>query len=196
MAYNELKIKNIYFYFYMVVPLLCPIVYFLTTDAQIAIIVFFVTALICAELDLKEIANVYRASVPKFVNPAISVLFFPPLYVYSRSQFAGVKSSNRWAWFFVYIAIALSCVPVVSALAYSKELKVGACELTTSILKDEGSDVKCLVVEDVKEITDKHYRAKAVLSNGVDMPIVIEEDDDGYIYVTLAPLSDLFDLFD
>ncbi|EEW8802375.1 hypothetical protein IQ206_13960 [Escherichia coli] len=196
MAYNELKIKNIYFYFYMVVPLLCPIVYFLTTDAQIAIIVFFVTALICAELDLKEIANVHRASVPKFVNPAISVLFFPPLYVYSRSQFAGVKSSNRWGWFFVYIAIALSCIPAVGALAYSKELKVDACELTTSILKDKGSNVTCLVVEDVKEITDKHYRAKAVLSNGMGMPIVIEERDDGYIYVTLTPLSDLFDLFD
>ncbi len=127
----------------VVVPLLCPIVYFLTTDAQIAIIVFFVTALICAELDLKEIANVHRASVPKFVNPAISVLFFPPLYVYSRSQFAGVKSSNRWGWFLVYIAIALSCIPAVGALAYSKELKVDACELMS--WPPEIPDSRCIL---------------------------------------------------
>lgn len=61
--------------------------------------------------------------------------------------------------------------------------------LTTSIFKDKGSEVKCLVVEDVKKVADKNYRAKAVLSNGIDMPITIEERNDDYIYVTLAPLS-------
>lgn len=49
--------------------------------------------------------------------------------------------------------------------------------------------MKCLVVEDVKKVADKNYRAKAVLSNGIDMPITIEERNDDYIYVTLAPLS-------
>lgn len=53
--------------------------------------------------------------------------------------------------------------------------------------------MKCLVVEDVKKVSDKNYRAKAVLSNGIDMPITIEERDDNYIYVTLAPLSGLLE---
>ena len=44
-----------------------------------------------------------------------------------------------------------------------------------------------------KKVSNKHYRAKAVLSNGVDMPITIVERDDDYIYVTLAPLSNLLD---
>ena len=59
--------------------------------------------------------------------------------------------------------------------------------------KDKGSDVKCLVVEDMKKVSDKNYRAKAVLNNGVDMPITIEERDDNYIYVTLAPLGGLLE---
>lgn len=50
-----------------------------------------------------------------------------------------------------------------------------------------------LAVEDVKKVSDKHCRAKAVLSNVMDMPITIEERDDDYIYVTLAPLSNLLE---
>lgn len=53
--------------------------------------------------------------------------------------------------------------------------------------------MKCLVVQDVKKVSDKNYRAKAVLSNGIDMPITIEQRDNNYIYVTLAPLSGLLE---
>ncbi|KHN91966.1 putative membrane protein [Pectobacterium actinidiae] len=48
-------------------------------------------------------------------------------------------------------------------------------------------------MKDLETVSSGYYRAKAVLTNGVDVPITIEEREDNYIYVTLAPLSNLFD---
>ncbi|WP_342636926.1 hypothetical protein [Klebsiella pneumoniae] len=92
-----------------------------------------------------------------------------------------------------FIAITLGCIFISTTIDDNEALKTSACEITTSIFKDKNSDVQCLAVEDVKKVSNKHYRAKAVLSNGVDMPITIVERDDDYIYVTLAPLSNLLD---
>lgn len=94
---------------------------------------------------------------------------------------------------FAYIAIALDCTFATIAIDDDESLKTSACEITTTIFKDKGSNVKCLVVQDVKKVSDKNYRAKAVLSNGIDMPITIEQRDNNYIYVTLAPLSGLLE---
>ncbi|HFX7244956.1 TPA: hypothetical protein ACIGUS_004801 [Escherichia coli] len=192
MTHNNLKINNIYFFLYMATPLLLLVAYFFAMNDITTIAVFYVAAIACIIFDQKEIAKAANEYAPQFAASVLGITLFPPLYVYSRSKAVGAKLNLRLAWLFVYIVIMLGCCFFIA----NEELKSTACEVTTSILKDKGSNVTCLVVEDVKEITDKHYRAKAVLSNGMDMPIVIEERDDGYIYVTLAPLSDLFDLLD
>lgn len=193
MATNQLKNNNLYFYIYMALPLLFPATYFFTMNDKAALAVFYATAIVCMIFDQKEMVKAGNESEPQFVGSTLGILVFPPLYVYGRAKAAGVKVSKRWAWFFAYIAIALGCTSISVVLDNSEALKTGACEVTTSIFKDKGSEVKCLVVEDVKKVSDKNYRAKAVLSNGVDMPITIEEQGDDYIYVTLAPLSNLLD---
>ncbi|NTX83142.1 hypothetical protein G7003_05560 [Citrobacter youngae] len=190
---NQMKNNNLYFYLYMAIPLLLPVIYFFTMNDMAALIVFYVTAIICVIFDQKEMVKAGNESEPQFVGSALGILVFPPLYVYGRAKTADVKMSKRWAWFFAYIAIALSCSAITVVLDDSEALKTSACEITTSIFKDKGSEVKCLVVEDVKKVADKNYRAKAVLSNGIDMPITIEERNDDYIYVTLAPLSGLLE---
>ncbi|EGQ0035131.1 hypothetical protein I1D30_004532 [Escherichia albertii] len=196
MTHNNLKINNIYFFLYMATPLLPLVTYFFTMNDTATIAVFYVAAIACIIFDQKEIAKAVNEYAPQFAASVIGIILFSPLYVYSRSKAVGAKLSRRLVWSFVYIVILLGVCFTTTVLADNDALKSTACEVTTSILKDKGSNVTCLVVEDIKEITDQHYRAKAVLSNGADMPIVIEERDDGYIYVTLAPLSDLFDLFD
>lgn len=178
---NQMKNNNLYFYLYMAIPVLLPAIYFFTMND--------VAAIICVIFDQKEIVKAGNESEPQFVGSALGILIFPPLYVYGRAKTADLKMSTRWAWFFAYIAVALSCSAITVVLDDSETLKTSACEITTSIFKDKGSEVKCLVVEDVKKVADKNYRAKAVLSNGIDMPITIEERNDDYIYVTLAPLS-------
>ncbi|KYC26495.1 hypothetical protein WM44_09385 [Citrobacter sp. AATXQ] len=177
----------------MAIPLLFPTTYFLTMNDKAALAVFYVTAIVCVIFDQKEMVKSGYESEPHFVGSALGILIFPPLYVYGRVKAAGEKLSKRWAWFFAYIAISLGCSSIAVVWDNSEALKASACEITTSIFKDKGSEVKCLVVEDVKKVSDKNYRAKAVLSNGVDMPITIEERDDNYIYVTLAPLSGLLE---
>ncbi|KYC09776.1 hypothetical protein AGQ53_15695 [Salmonella enterica subsp. enterica] len=190
---NQLKKKNLYFYLYMAIPLLFPATYFLTMNDKAALAVFYVTAIACMIFDQKEMVKAGYESEPQFVGSALGIMVFPPLYVYGRVKAAGENLSKRWAWFLAYIAIALGCSSIAVVWDNSEALKTSACEITTSIFKDKGSEVKCLVVEDVKKVSDKNYRAKAVLSNGIDMPITIEERDDNYISVTLAPLSGLLE---
>ncbi|EKL0722450.1 hypothetical protein FP371_17510 [Citrobacter freundii] len=189
MAFNKLKNNNIYFYFYMAAPSVLPLAYFFTMNDKAAFAVFCVVALICVFLDLRELKKTDENYV-SFVGSALGIVVLPPIYVYGRARDAGMK---KWRWLLTYVAIALGAAFISTTIDDNEALKKSACEITTSIFIDKESDVQCLAVEDVKKVSDKHYRAKAVLSNGVDMPITIEERDDDYIYVTLAPLSSLLD---
>lgn len=193
MTNNQLKKKNLYFYLYMAIPLLFPMTYFCTKNDMVATVVFYIAAIACMIFDQREMVKSGYESKPQFIGSALGIIIFPAIYVYGRARAAGLSMSRRWAWFFAYIFIGVGCTYIVVVMGNDEALKTSACEITTSIFKDKGSDVKCLVVEDVKKISDKNYRAKAVLSNGVDMPITIEEQGDDYIYVTLAPLSNLLD---
>ncbi|MDV0579407.1 hypothetical protein RZO86_11570 [Citrobacter braakii] len=193
MTTNSMKNKDLYFYLYMVLPLLLPVAYFFTMNDKAAFAVFYVVAIVCVVFDQKEMVKSGYESEPQFVGSALGILVFPPIYVYGRAKAAGMKKSRRWVWFFAYIAIALDCTFATIAIDDDESLKTSACEITTTIFKDKGSNVKCLVVQDVKKVSDKNYRAKAVLSNGIDMPITIEQRDNNYIYVTLAPLSGLLE---
>lgn len=190
---NTLENNNMYFNIYMAIPLVFPIAYFFTMDDIIATVVFYIAAIACMIFDQKEMVKSGYESKPQFVGSALGIIIFPGIYVYGRAKAAGLNVSKRWVWFFAYIVIGLGCTFITVVMSDDKALKTSACEITTSIFEDKGSNVKCLVVEDVKKISDKNYRAKAVLSNGVDMPITIEEQADDYIYVTLVPLSNLLD---
>lgn len=174
---NSMKNKDLYFYLYMAIPLLFPVAYFFTMNDKAALAVFYVAAIASVIFDQKEMVKSGYESEPQFVGSVLGILIFPPLYVYGRVKAAGEKLSKRWVWFFAYIAIALGCSSIAVVWDNSEALKASACEITTSIFKDKGSEVKCLVVEDVKKVSDKNYRAKAVLSNGIDMSITIEERD-------------------
>lgn len=162
--------------------------YYFMMSEKVTSVLFYAMALICAVFD--QLALVRSGVESETHRSALGIVILPPIYVYARARDAGMK---KWRWLFAYIAILLGCGFISTTIDDNEALKTSACEITTSIFKDKNSDVKCLAVEDVKKVSDKHYRAKAVLSNGVDMPITIEERDDDYIYVTLAPLSGLLD---
>lgn len=188
-----MKYKDLYFYLYMAIPLVFPVAYFFTMNDKVACVSFFVVALICMIFDQKEMVKSGNESEPQFAASALGIIIFPPIYVYGRAKAARVKASKRWAWFFGYVLIAIGCTLITVSISDDSTLKTSACEITTSIFKDRGSDLKCLFVENIKKVSDRNYRAKAVLNNGVDMPITIEERDNNYIYVTLVPLGGLLE---
>lgn len=187
---NQLKNNHLYFYIYMVAPLMFPVAYYFTMNEKVSSAVFYAIALICAVFDQRALVRSGAEAETHIVGSALGIIILPPIYAYTRARDAGMK---KWRWLLAFIGITLGCIFISTTIDDNEALKTSACEITTSIFKDKNSDVQCLVVEDVKKISDKHYRAKAVLSNGVDMPITIEERDDDYIYVTLAPLSNLLD---
>ena len=184
------RTNKLYFYLYMAALLLFPLVYYFTQDGIVTNVAFYVAALTCMYLDQKELVKSGCISKIRLVGSVLRTVFFPPAYVYCRAEDEGLK---KWRWFFASIAIGLGSVFIYLNMAEGDSIKTTACEVTTSIFKDKNSDVKCLTVEDLKKVSDKHYRAKALLSNGVDMPITIEEANDDYIYVTLTPLTNLLD---
>lgn len=190
MTTNQLKQKNLYFYVYMAAPMVFPVAYYFTMHEKVAYVALYAVLFICVVFDQRALVRSGVESETHIVRSALGIVILPPIYVYARARDAGMK---KWRWLFAFIAITLGCIFISTIIDDNEALKASACEITTSIFKDKNSDVQCLVVEDVKKISDKHYRAKAVLSNGVDMPITIEESDDDYIYVTLAPLSNLLD---
>ncbi|WP_312830312.1 hypothetical protein [Pantoea anthophila] len=85
---------------------------------------------------------------------------------------------KKWRSLFAFIAITIGCIFISTTINDNEALKTSACAITTSIFKDRNGDIQCLAVEDVKKVSDKHYRAKPMLSNGAGMPITIEERDD------------------
>lgn len=187
---NLIKNNNLHFYLFMAAPVVFPIAYYFTISEKAASVLFYAMALICVVFDQRALVRSGAESETHIVRSALGIVILPPIYVYARARDAGMK---KWRWLFTYIAILLGSIFLAQATFDNETLKITACEVTTSIFKDENSEVKCLAVENVKKVSDKHYRAKAVLSNGVDMPITIEERDDDYIYVSLAPLSNLAD---
>lgn len=192
MSFKQLKNNTIYFFLYMAAPSVLPLAYFFTLNNKVAFVVFCVVALICIFLDLRELKKTDE-SYRGFVRSALGIVVFPPIYVYGRTKAVGMKKSQRWAWLFAYLAIGLGAAFISTTIDDNKALKTSACEITISIFKDKESDAQCLAVEDVKKVSDKHYRAKAILSNGIDMPITIEERDNNYIYVSLSPQEGLIE---
>lgn len=190
MTTNQLKQKNLYFYIYMAAPVVFPIAYYFTMHEKAAYAALYAALFICVFFDQRALVQSGVESETHIVGSALGIVILPPIYVYARARDAGMK---KWRWLFAFISITLGCIFISTTIDDNEALKASACEITTSIFKDKNSDVQCLAVEDVKKVSDKHYRAKAVLSNGVDVPITIEERDDDYIYVTLAPLSGLLD---
>lgn len=166
-----MKNRDMYFYLYMATPILLTGVYYCTLNEIVSGAVFFIAVFTCIFLDRKALQKrVGDLDDDGFIGNALGVVLFPALYVYWRCSVVGLK---KWRWFIAYIAIALGGFLLNMQTDGDESLKRTACEVTTSIFKDKNSDVKCLVVQDVKKVSDRHYRAKAMLSNGIDMPITI-----------------------
>lgn len=66
------------------------------------------------------------------------------------------------------------------------DMEESAIPLVSELLQEAYGDqaAKCLKVEIIEEVTDKHYKAVATLNNGNDINIMIEDRGD-QIYVTI-----------
>lgn len=130
---------------------------------KVAYAALYAVLVFCAVFDQRALVRSGVESETHIVVSALGTVILPPIYIYTRARDTGMK---KWRWLLAFTAITLGCIFISTTIDDNEALKTSACEITTSIFKDKSTDVQCLAVEDVKKVSDKHYRAKAVLSNG------------------------------
>lgn len=113
--------------------------------------------------------------------PVNWMIFVIPVYLWKRAELLGQKKNYFWGWiaaFFLSIFISI--------LANESMIEESACPLVTQIIQSQmRTDVECKKVTIVSEVSEGFYIADAILSNGNELRITIEEKDDDMIYVQI-----------
>lgn len=111
------------------------------------------------------------------------------VYVYRRGSL-----NNQPLWKKVSIITVIAYLAIVIAVTLQINGKTSSaageayCGTVTEILRDNNYDSKCLKVRDIREVTDNHYRAVAMLDNGNDINISVEFTDNETYQVTTTDL--------
>lgn len=111
------------------------------------------------------------------------------VYIYRRGSL-----NNLPTWKKVSIITVLVYIAIVIGITLHDNGKASSgaaeayCGTVTEILRDNNYDAKCLKVRDIREVTDNHYRAVAMLDNGNDININVEFVDNENYQVTTTDL--------
>lgn len=123
------------------------------------------------------------------VVPSKWWLLLSPGYLYRRAVLNNDPKMKKIVIIGTLLYIALAVFSTMYEVRDSGALAAESyCKTTTRILSDNNYDSKCLSVKDIKEVSDKHYRAVAMLDNGNDLPITIEYKDLENYYITIRGL--------
>lgn len=171
-------IDDKYVWLLVTVPVLGLLAWLLTgrSSVWVFVIILFVLYTVFFKLDeikLKDSGH----EVPK--SKFIKVI---PVYLWQRAIFLKQKNYYFWGW---TASLVLSLF-LITAL-YSNDLEGTACPLVTQILHEQlgSNSATCKVVKLGDKVSDGFYRATAILDNGNDLPITIE-DKGSEIYVRIA----------
>lgn len=82
-------------------------------------------------------------------------------------------------------AVVAMCMFGMCGCGNESVLEESAVPVVTEIIQEQlGAETSCVAVNITEQVSDKHYKAKATLSNGNDIVIMIEDRGD-QIYVTI-----------
>jgi hypothetical protein len=111
------------------------------------------------------------------------------VYIYRRGSL-----NNQPSWKKVSIITVVAYIAIVIAVTLHDSSNTSAsagkayCGTVTEILRDNNYDAKCLKVRDIREVSDNHYRAVAMLDNGNDLNIAISFSDREHYEVSTTEL--------
>lgn len=106
-------------------------------------------------------------------------------YLYRRGKLNNIPQWKKIAW--IVTIVYLGAVVATTAYDVSDTSDAAAdqyCATVSEIISQRRSSVTCLKVKDIAKVSDKNYRAVAMLSNGNDVKITIEYKDSENFYVT------------
>lgn len=137
--------------------------------------VYIIANIICCVLDERKLAKAGHKA------PANWMAFIVPVYLWQRANLLRQKKHYFLAWlaaFVLSIAIGVG--------GHQSVVEDAACPVVTDIIKGQlnGSAV-CKKVKISEEVSDGFYKATAMLDNGNDLTITIEERKGGQIYVQI-----------
>ncbi len=141
------------------------------------VILFFVLNTVFYILDQRRLKESGH-HVPK--SKWIKVI---PVYLWQRAIFLRQKNWYFWSWIGTFV---LSIVLITEL--HSDNLEDSACPVVTQIMHESygNNAASCKVVKIDKKMTDGFYKATAILDNGNEVGITIEELKDDQIEVRIV----------
>lgn len=170
---NSKPLKNYFAWGIVILPIigsLPPEKY----DTAVTIIAIVALAILVA-FDRKEL------EASGYTPPQLAWgIVFAPVYLWKRSNVTHSKKIHFFAWF---VAVIISVVLVT----YDDDNSIAetACPVVSQIIKENvGRDAaQCVKVSLGEKVTDKFYKATAMLDNGNDIDITIELQANDMVYV-------------
>lgn len=114
----------------------------------------------------------YRLKKASHAAPATWWIFLIPVYLWHRAKKLGQKPWYVWAWIAMFLFSFF-----IDFGAHQVQIEESAVPVVNEILVGEYGDyvATCVAVEIDSEVRDGFYRARAILDNGNDLTITIEE---------------------
>lgn len=114
-------------------------------------------------------------------SPTNWMVFLVPVYLWKRAELLGQKKHYFWAWIAAFALSILIGIGGTQAI-----IEEAACPAVTDILKNQFSaSAECKAVNISEEVSSGFYKATAILNNGNELRITIEDKGDGQIYVVI-----------
>lgn len=154
------------------------VVLFLNFPQTVALVIYLVVALVWVLLD--------RTNLMKQGIKPPSWLWFLLHFVYlrQRDQMQGKPWRLLQVWLLCTM-LSFVAIYLLNRQSGTENLAQSACTVVTKILRDDGSNERCIRVIDMKEeVSGRFWRARALLNTGVKEPVTIEDRGQD-IYVML-----------
>lgn len=137
---------------------------------------YIVANTVCCVLDERKLKAAGHES------PVIWWIFLIPVYLWKRATLLNHKKHYFWGWIIVFILSILIGIGGHQAI-----IEDTALPLVDQILKENlgAGAAKCKAVRIDEEVSDGFYKATAILDNGNELRITIEERGDNQIYVQI-----------
>jgi len=116
--------------------------------------------------------------------PSTAWAILIPVYLWKRAGFLKQKKHYFWGW------IAAFILSIFFAMgADQSRIEEAACPVVTQIVQEQlGGAATCKAVKIDQEVSDGFYKATAILDNGNELKITIEEKEGNQISVQI-PLN-------
>lgn len=151
----------------VVLPFIWVVLY-LFFPSSVALVIYLIIALIWVLLDRTNLMKLGIAP------PSYLWFWFPVVYLRQRDQ----MQCKPWRLMQVWLlctALSFLVLYLLQKQSGTERLAQSACTTVTKMMQRENIDERCIRVTDMKEeVSERFYRAQALMNTGNKEPVTIE----------------------